>query len=146
MKINLTKLEEKEASSERPIRWELGSCWVQHLQKKETVMENVSGKPEMNGETELSVKGLGKQFKVLKIKNKKSENVSTVVKDKEEKISLRELDGEADQGQKRIDQHFETELKERLSDEAFSRLKESGTGLHLKVTFSSNLQFLTMRA
>uniref|UniRef100_A0A1J3IKT3 Clustered mitochondria protein n=1 Tax=Noccaea caerulescens TaxID=107243 RepID=A0A1J3IKT3_NOCCA len=132
VKINLTKLEEKEASSERPLRWELGSCWVQHLQKKETVMENVPGKPEMNGETELSVKGLGKQFKVLKIKNKKSENISTVVKEKEEKISLRELDGEADQGQKRIDQHFETELKELLSDEAFSRLKESGTGLHLK--------------
>ncbi|CAA7028629.1 unnamed protein product [Microthlaspi erraticum] len=132
VKINLTKLEEKEASTERPIRWELGSCWVQHLQKKETVTENVSGKPETNGETELSVKGLGKQFKVLKTKNKKSENISTIVKEKEEKVSLCELDGEADIGQKNIDQHFETELKELLSDEAFSRLKESGTGLHLK--------------
>nr|VDC65769.1 unnamed protein product [Brassica rapa] len=118
VKNNLTKLEEERESSERSIRWELGSCWVQHLQKKETVTEDVCGKPAMNGETDLSVKGLGKQFKVLKIKNKKSENTSTV-KEMEENISLRELDGEA-------------ELKELVSEEAFSRLQESGTGLHLK--------------
>ncbi|XP_013585087.1 PREDICTED: protein TSS isoform X1 [Brassica oleracea var. oleracea] len=124
VKNNLTKLEEERESSERSIRWELGSCWVQHLQKKETVTEDLCGKPAMNGETDLSVKGLGKQFKVLKMKNKKSENTSTV-KGKEENISLRELDGEADQ-------HFEAELKELVSEEAFSRLKESGTGLHLK--------------
>lgn len=121
VKHYLTKLEEESASSERPIRWELGSCWVQHLQKKETVTEDVSGKPATNGETDLSVKGLGKQFKVLKIKNnnKKSENTS-----------LSGLDGEADHLQQNL--HFEAELKELLSEEAFSRLKESGTGLHLK--------------
>ncbi|KAG2268380.1 hypothetical protein Bca52824_062935 [Brassica carinata] len=124
VKNNLLKLEEEKESSDRSIRWELGSCWVQHLQKKETVTEDLCGKPAMNGETDLSVKGLGKQFKVLKMKNKKSENTSTV-KGKEENISLRELDGEADQ-------HFEAELKELVSEEAFSRLKESGTGLHLK--------------
>ncbi|CAH2037548.1 unnamed protein product [Thlaspi arvense] len=118
VKTNITKLEEKRESSERPIRWELGSCWVQHLQKKEVVTENDCGKPATNGETELSVKGLGKQFKVLKCKNKKSEKPSTV-KEKEENTSLRELDGQA-------------ELKELLSEEAFSRLKKSGTGLHLK--------------
>ncbi|KAF8086900.1 hypothetical protein N665_0609s0031 [Sinapis alba] len=106
VKNNLTKLEEQRETSERPIRWELGSCWIQHLQKKETV---VCETPATNGETELSVKGLGTQFKVLKIKNKKS-------------------DGEADLEQKNIDH----ELKELLSEEAFSRLKESGTGLHLK--------------
>ncbi|XP_024008613.1 protein TSS isoform X2 [Eutrema salsugineum] len=131
VKINVKKLEEKGAFSERSIRWELGSVWIQHLQKKEKPMENVCGKPAMNGETEPSIKGLGKQFKVLKNKNKKSENVSTG-KEKEENISLCELDGEAYLGQKSIDQHFESELKELLSEEAFSRLKESGTDLHLK--------------
>ncbi|CAH8353902.1 unnamed protein product [Eruca vesicaria subsp. sativa] len=124
VKNNLKKLEEKRAFSERSIRWELGSCWVQHLQKKETVMEDACAKPATNGETEHSVKGLGKKFKVLKIKNKKSEKAGNV--------SLVELDGEADLGQKNIDQHFEAELKKLLSEEAFSRLKESGTGLHLK--------------
>ncbi|KAL0723533.1 hypothetical protein Bca4012_038132 [Brassica carinata] len=116
VKNNLLKLEEEKESSERPIRWELGSCWVQHLRKKETVAEDVCGKP---GETELSVKGLGKQFKVLKIKNKKSDNTS----------DLSGLDGEADLEQ---NPHFDHELKEVLSEEAFSRLKASGTGLHLK--------------
>ncbi|CAL9215101.1 unnamed protein product [Arabidopsis halleri] len=127
VKVNLTKLEEKRVSSVRPIRWELGSCWVQHLQKKET---DVCGKPATNDETELSIKGLGKQFKVLKSKSKKSESISTV-KEKEKDIRLRELNGEADLGQKSIDGHF-TELKELLSEEAFSRLQETGTGLHLK--------------
>lgn len=135
VKINLTKLEEKSVSSVRPIRWELGSCWVQHLQKKEN---QVYGRPATNDETELSIKGLGKQFKVLKSKSKKPDNMSTV---KEEDVRLHELNGEADLGQKSIDKHFETELKELISEEAFSRLKETGTGLHLKVSFSSNLQF-----
>ncbi|KAF2547485.1 hypothetical protein F2Q70_00019984 [Brassica cretica] len=58
VKNNLTKLEEERESSERSIRWELGSCWVQHLQKKETVTEDLCGKPAMNGETDLSVKEL----------------------------------------------------------------------------------------
>lgn len=77
---------------------------------------------------------MGKQFKVLKIKNnnKKSENTS-----------LSGLDGEADHLQQNL--HFEAELKELLSEEAFSRLKESGTGLHLKVfTFLPSLFCLCM--
>ncbi|VVA91423.1 unnamed protein product [Arabis nemorensis] len=127
VKMNLTKLEEKSDSSERPIRWELGACWVQHLLKNETVMKNVCGKPATNDESE--IKGLGKQFKVLKSKSKESENVS---KEREEDIRLSELDGEAHLVKKSIDEHFETDLKELLSDEAFSRLQESGTGLHLK--------------
>ncbi|EOA39026.1 hypothetical protein CARUB_v10011596mg [Capsella rubella] len=130
VKINLAKLEEKRVSSVRPIRWELGSCWVQHLQKKET---DVSGKPATNDQIELSVKGLGKQFKVLKSKSKKSENTSTLKeKEKEKDIRLHGLNGEADLGHKSTDEYFETELKELLSEEAFSRLKETGTGLHLK--------------
>ncbi|KAL1203557.1 Protein REDUCED CHLOROPLAST COVERAGE 3 [Cardamine amara subsp. amara] len=123
---NLTKLEEKRVPSVRPIRWELGSCWVQHLQKKEI---EVCGKPATNDETELSIKGLGKQFKVLKSKSKKSDTISTV---KEEDIRLHESNGDADIKQKSIDKHFETELKELISEEAFYRLKETGTGLHLK--------------
>lgn len=125
VKINLTKLEETRVSSVRPIRWELGSTWVQHLQKKET---DVCGKPATNDETELSVKGLGKQFKDLKSKSKKSENISAV---NEKDTRLHELNEEDDLGQKSIDGLF-TELKELLSEEAFSRLKETGTGLHLK--------------
>lgn len=78
-------------------------------------------------------------MKVLKSKSKKSESISTV-KEKEKDIRLRELNGEADLGQKSIDGHF-TELKELLSEEAFSRLQETGTGLHSKVSFSSNLHY-----
>lgn len=85
---------------------------------------------------------MGKHFKVLKSKSKKSENISTVKEKEAEKDSrLHKLNGEADLGQKSVDEHFETELKELLSEEAFSRLKETGTGLHLKVRFSSNLHY-----
>lgn len=78
---------------------------------------------------------MGKQFKDLKSKSKKSENISAV---NEKDTRLHELNEEDDLGQKSIDGLF-TELKELLSEEAFSRLKETGTGLHLKVSFSSNL-------
>jgi protein TIF31 len=71
---------------------------------------------------------LGKQFKDLKSKSKKSENISAV---NEKDTRLHELNEEDDLGQKSIDGLF-TELKELLSEEAFSRLKETGTGLHLK--------------
>ncbi|XP_010521533.1 PREDICTED: protein TSS [Tarenaya hassleriana] len=132
VKENLTKLSEKPIASERPIRWELGYCWIQHLQKKESVMETASGTPTVDDDNEYSVKGLGMQFKDLKIRNKKPGTTSSKG-EKEEDSRLCRMNVEAELGQQRIhESNFETELKELISEEAFSRLKESGTDLHLK--------------
>ncbi|KAF2323203.1 hypothetical protein GH714_034116 [Hevea brasiliensis] len=106
IKESLTKLGEMPVASERSIRWELGSCWMQHLQKQETPSDTDSKHSEEDTETKHAVKGLGKEFKL---------NVGT------------------DEGQhSNGDSNSENELKELISEEAFFRLKESGTGLHLK--------------
>ncbi|PON35972.1 N-terminal acetyltransferase A, auxiliary subunit [Parasponia andersonii] len=124
---SLEKLQEEPEISERPIRWELGSCWVQHLQKKESQTDN---DPQSSGDTngaEPAVKGLGKQFKLLKKREKKlggesdfdscSSSLETGL-DKGEHIN-----GESSS---------EEELKKLVSEDAYLRLRETGTGLHLK--------------
>lgn len=113
IKESLAKLEDDSIPYERSIRWELGSCWVQYLQKKENpTIKN----PEDVDMVEESVKGLGKQFKLLKKRDKKEEN---------EGSELLEINN--------CKSKVEPELKSVISEEAFARLKETGTGLHLKV-------------
>ncbi|XP_024035937.1 protein REDUCED CHLOROPLAST COVERAGE 3-like [Citrus sinensis] len=74
-KQSLAKLELEPTASERSIRWELGSCWVQHLQKHETPTDTKSTRSGDDIKTEHAVKGLGKQFKFLK----KRENIPNLV-------------------------------------------------------------------
>ncbi|KAM7483616.1 hypothetical protein LguiB_008199 [Lonicera macranthoides] len=129
---SLSKLKEEKTVSERSIRWELGSCWVQHLQKQETPDDNNSSKTPQNNKTEPVVKGLGKQFKMLKRREKKTsagtvddcEEIDPVESNPNVESSLEDLNnGES---------NHEEDLKQLISGEAFSRLKESGTGLHLQ--------------
>ncbi|KAI3521210.1 hypothetical protein L1887_10671 [Cichorium endivia] len=111
IKESLTNLEKSEASG-KPIRWELGSCWVQHLQKQETP----SGDNSPNEDKAATVvKGLGKQFKMLKKREKKQNDADS-----------------SDTEESNIESNSESELTKLISEEAFLRLKESGTGLHLK--------------
>ncbi|XWS11769.1 hypothetical protein CRYUN_Cryun37aG0028600 [Craigia yunnanensis] len=133
LKESLTKLGEKSDAPERSIRWELGSCWVQYLQKQETSTESTSKGPGNDPEAEPAVKGLGKQFKFLKKRDKKPSNVSSTV-DKEENDSQScSMDVKSNLGQQSIgESSSDMELKNLISEEAFSRLEESGTGLHLK--------------
>ncbi|KAA8540510.1 hypothetical protein F0562_024571 [Nyssa sinensis] len=102
VKESLSNLAVKPTVSERSIRWELGSCWVQHLQKQETSTNNSSKSPEDDNKVEPVVKGLGKQFKMLKKREKKPSSASGA------------------------------ELKKLIPEEAFLRLEETGTGLHLQ--------------
>ncbi|KAF2323167.1 hypothetical protein GH714_033806 [Hevea brasiliensis] len=78
---SLTKLDEMPVASERSIRWELGSCWMQHLQKQETPSDTDSKHSEEDTETEHAVKGLGKEFKFLKKRDKKTSMNGTLEKE-----------------------------------------------------------------
>ncbi|KAF5466795.1 hypothetical protein F2P56_016690 [Juglans regia] len=133
IKESLKMLKEKPIDSERSIRWELGSCWIQHLQKKETLLQKSSiGQDDVN-EAEHAVKGLGKQFKFLKIREKKQSTVSSTW-DKEE-IDSRpgNMHVETDSGELCNGELCSTAgLEKLLSEDAFLRLKETGTGFHLK--------------
>lgn len=124
---SLAKLEEEPAVSERSIRWELGSCWVQHLQKHETPADNSSKDCKDENGTELAVKGLGKRFKLLKKREKKLTMSGTDVKEGNDSRPS-SINGGIDGGES----NSEAELKKLISKEAYLRLKETGTGLHLK--------------
>lgn len=119
--------EEKPVEPQAGIRWELASCWVQHLQK-----ENAEKNPKEGGndkQSESPVKGLGKEFKSLKKRDKKKNSAESLLEqeEKESQNSGLESNGEVSKDAEA------SELGKLLSEEAFKRLKETETGLHLKV-------------
>ncbi|XVE91270.1 hypothetical protein DITRI_Ditri20bG0140300 [Diplodiscus trichospermus] len=130
---SLIKLEENSVAPERSIRWELGSCWVQYLQKQETSTDPTSKGLPNDHEAEPTVKGLGKQFKFLKKREKKSSNLSCAIDKEENDSESCSMDVQSNLGQQSNgESSSEMELKNLIPEEAFSRLEESGTGLHLK--------------
>lgn len=134
MKDSLTKLDDNPATAERCIRWELGSCWVQHLQK-DMPADNNSASHKDGNKAESVVKGLGKQFKMLKKREKKISSAGD--KDEEENDGPR-TNMEKNAGDDNIC-GSNCELMKYVPEEAFLRLKDSGTGLHTKVLFSFKL-------
>lgn len=128
---SFTKLKETPASSERTIRWELGSCWVQHLQKQEASVDDSSKRTPEEIITEPDVKGLGQNIKLLK-KREKKESIVCSSDEKEENKNAVEI-GEV----KSNESNCEADLKKLISEEAFFRLRESRTNLHLKVSVTT---------
>lgn len=126
MEKSLLRLQEEPAKNSKSIRWELGACWVQHLQNQ------ASGKtePTKMEETKLEpvVKGLGKQGGLLKeIKKKADLGTSKVEPGKEvDPTNQKELEKQ--------DEDKEQMWKMLLPESAYLRLKESETGLHKKVS------------
>ncbi|XP_059645026.1 protein REDUCED CHLOROPLAST COVERAGE 3 isoform X2 [Cornus florida] len=133
IKESLSELEDKPAVSERCIRWELGSCWVQHLQKQEVPTDNGSKSPKDDNEAVPVVKGLGKQFKMLNKREKKPSSVSSTDDNVENDFRASRLNVESSMGElNNCESNSEAELKKLIPEEAFLRLKETRTGLHLK--------------
>ncbi|KAL6871449.1 hypothetical protein ACP4OV_014278 [Aristida adscensionis] len=147
LKESLQKLEEEEAEKQAFMRWELGACWVQHLQdQKNSEKDKKQGGEKEKKKTgdkalkETKVEGLGKPLKALK-------NSKNVVDSAEKKSSLggkslseattsaeiqdKPSDAELPQGEASASEN-ESLLKNLLADSAFTRLKESETGLHKK--------------
>ncbi|KAL9254398.1 REDUCED CHLOROPLAST COVERAGE 3-like protein, partial [Drosera capensis] len=120
--------EESPVDAELPIRWELASCWVQHLQKQDS-SPDISPK-EAGNEAEPVVKGLGKEFKLLKKRGKISSTTGGPEGDSQTRTQNVDVRDHEDIKIKGIGDGIELQML--LSEEAFSRLKETGTGLHLK--------------
>ncbi|KAH9667006.1 tetratricopeptide repeat (TPR)-like superfamily protein [Citrus sinensis] len=133
IKQSLAKLELEPTASERSIRWELGSCWVQHLQKQETPTDTKSTRSGDDIETEHAVKGLGKQFKFLKKRESRPNLVGSNNKANEDDNGPCSMNvGTNGRQQSNGELNCEMELKKLISEESFLRLKETGTGLHSK--------------
>lgn len=134
IKDSLKKLQEKPPALKSSFRWELGSCWVQHLQKQETTTENSPKKVENDGKDELVIKGLGKQFKMLKKRERKSGNGNVTDENEANNDSTSTPNMECILAERpNTESSSKVELRKYISEEAYLRLKESGTGLHLKV-------------
>ncbi|MCL7043526.1 hypothetical protein MKW94_000528 [Papaver nudicaule] len=132
---SLEKLQEEEADQEIFVRWELGACWLQHLQDQNNAEKDK--KPSMEkAKTETKVEGLGKPLRFPKNPKKKTDGANSKVPDDGKSAS--EDVGDADnastvesRGETKASEN-ELALKSVLSDAAFTRLKDSETGLHRK--------------
>ncbi|KAK9229466.1 hypothetical protein WN944_022428 [Citrus x changshan-huyou] len=147
IKQSLAKLELEPTASERSIRWELGSCWVQHLQKQETPTDTKSTRSGDDIKTEHAVKGLGKQFKFLKKRENRPNLVGSINEANENDNGPCNMNVGGNGRQQSIGElNCEMELKKLISEESFLRLKETGTGLHSKVLESQILDELMKMA
>lgn len=137
---SLQKLKDEPSRNTNPIRWELGACWVQHLQNQDS-SKSESSKTE-DAKPESPVKGLGKQGAMLKeIKKKIDVKASKTEQGKEALANTNDTDKKSEnEDQKELEkqnEEMEKMWKELVNEAAYQRLKESETGLHLKVCFHS---------
>lgn len=139
---SLMKLQGETSKKRRSIRWELGACWVQHLQNQAS--GQTDSKKTQDAKVEPAVKGLGKQGGLLKeIKKKADGKNSKTDMEKEiptcngtETSKKQTSDSVNEKDKEKQDLEKEMMLRKKLSEAAFLRLKESETGLHLKVQFA----------
>ncbi|KAA8535426.1 hypothetical protein F0562_030433 [Nyssa sinensis] len=133
---SLLTLQGEATKHTRSIRWELGACWVQHLQNQ------ASGKTESKKteetKVEPAVKGLGKQGGLLnEIKRKTDDRSSKTKQGNEVAVSNsldmnKKSDNNNQEEVEKQDEEKESMWRKLLPEAAYSRLKESETGLHLK--------------
>jgi protein TIF31 len=144
---SLTRLDEEEVlKQDHLVRWELGACWIQHLQDQKNTEKDKKPSTEKgkkpSTETEMKVEGLGTPLKSLKNK-KKSDESNVKMQPENSRPASDGLSGAVEDATlASVESHLETEAKDNelalqqlLSDAAFARLKESDTGLHRKVVF-----------
>lgn len=142
MEDSLAQLEKEEQERSQFLRWELGACWIQHLQDQNNAEKDKKTAGEKN-KSEMKVEGLGKPLRSLK-NNKKSSDGNLGKRLENSKCTANGVIGSTenllsptkDCDLESVAKENELALKNILSDAAFARLKESETGLHCKVTSS----------
>ncbi|XP_061372875.1 protein REDUCED CHLOROPLAST COVERAGE 1-like [Gastrolobium bilobum] len=136
IKESISKLEEEQPGLDNFVRWELGACWIQHLQDQNNT-EKDKKQSLGKAKNEMKVEGLGKPLKALKSKKNKSDpsnpklasdNSRSYVNGEPESALFPSVESQHENSAA----ENELVLKAMLSDAAFTRLKESGTGLHSK--------------
>ncbi|KAI3711468.1 hypothetical protein L2E82_41577 [Cichorium intybus] len=130
LKESLMKLEEESVEADKFTRWELGACWIQHLQdQKKTEKDKKASNEKVKNE--VKVEGLGTTLRSLKNKKKELEGSTKAVDVVNGDVENSVLDFTESQLQANSTEN-ENALKNMLSDAAFTRLKDSETGLHCK--------------
>ncbi|CAG7908815.1 hypothetical protein IGI04_039190 [Brassica rapa subsp. trilocularis] len=137
---SLVKLEEEEIDRDSIMRWELGACWIQHLQDQKNTEKDKKQTNEKS-KNELKVEGLGKPLKSLNSNKKKTDASSPKAQQTAVSSQVDTASSEADNAAITATLQSDAEknaqenvliLKNLLSEAAFTRLQESDTGLHDK--------------
>lgn len=123
---SLKRLQGEDSTLKKSIRWELGACWVQHLQNQASGKDETKKNEEVK--VEPAVKGLGKHGGLLKDIKKKSDD-QTNKSDPNKELSAN-YSSDANKDVEKGDR--EIMWKKLLPEASYLRLKESETGLHLK--------------
>ncbi|GFP96618.1 clustered mitochondria protein [Phtheirospermum japonicum] len=119
--------EGEESRPTKSIRWELGACWVQHLQTQASAKDE--SKNNEAAKVEPAVKGLGKHGLLKEFKKKSDDLINKANPNKE--LSAENI---SDAKKKELENDKEKEMvwRKLISEATYTRLKESETGLHLK--------------
>ncbi|KAJ4728119.1 Tetratricopeptide repeat (TPR)-like superfamily protein [Melia azedarach] len=136
---SIAKLEEEEPERANFVRWELGACWIQHLQDQKNAEKDKKPSNE-KAKNEMKVEGLGTPLRSLKNNKKRSDVSSQKMLSETVKSQAGRVIGKSDNATSAsiedqiegIPKDNEVALKNLLSDGAYVRLKESETGLHSK--------------
>ncbi|CAI9098597.1 OLC1v1035273C1 [Oldenlandia corymbosa var. corymbosa] len=123
---SLLRLQGMDNKRTKSIRWELGACWVQHLQSQS---KTDAGKGD-EAKVEPAVKGLGKNGGLLKDIKKKSDD--RISKSEVKKDTASDGSDMCKKEMEKLEEEKETMWKELLPETSYRRLKESETDLHLK--------------
>ncbi|GJV25859.1 hypothetical protein Tco_1378554 [Tanacetum coccineum] len=121
---SVTKMGE-DSKNTKSIKWELGACWVQHLQNQASA--KTDSKTATDAKVEPAVKGLGKGL--LKDLKKKSEDKSSK---SEQESANNKSDDSGNKKDVKMEEEKKIMWKNVIPEAAYLRLKESNTGLHLK--------------
>jgi protein TIF31 len=134
---SLLKLQEESSRYTKSIRWELGACWVQHLQNQAAGKTEAKKNEETNPEP--AVKGLGKQGALLREIKKKTDVKTGKTEEGKDVYAGNNLDmskkpdSTNQEEMEKKDEEMKVIWKKLLPEAAYLRLRESETGLHLKV-------------
>ncbi|CAM6035680.1 unnamed protein product [Sphagnum compactum] len=122
------------------IRWELGACWVQHLQTQAGGTENEKDglkkteKVLEHGSSTVSEKNLSARTGLPTLKPLKKKEFDSSLKTSGSQSGKE--DSQNPENQSKEDEHTapvaQPSLMAHLSESTFMRLKDSGTGLHSK--------------
>ncbi|GJV96448.1 protein TSS [Tanacetum coccineum] len=122
---SVKKMGEEDSKNTKSIRWELGACWVQHLQNQASA--KTDSKTATDAKVEPAVKGLGKGL--LKDLKKKSDDKSSK---SEQESANNKSDDNGNKEDVKMEEEKKIMWKNVIPEAAYLRLKESNTGLHLK--------------
>ncbi|CAL5383147.1 unnamed protein product [Camellia sinensis] len=136
---SLAKLQEEEVEGDVFVRWELGACWIQHLQDQKNTEKDKKPSSE-KPKKEMKVEGLGTPLKSLKNSKKNSDGSNMKLQSDSSNSAVVVVNGEAENAiSPSLQSQLETNANENelvlrrlLSDAAFTRLKNSETSLHCK--------------